>query len=135
MPNTLSMQKFWENYERMMQTTFENTQKMINNMGASMRLNNDTSDPNLNEYAPKINIDDSSVTITFTANQYIDSLNTKIYLEGCFLIVDGVIQARIPLSAAVQKYGGRAVARQGVLEIVLPRDKYSVRQTIPIVRV
>ncbi len=140
MPNIPSMQKFWEDYERMMQNTFDNTQKMINNMGAYMRLNNETPDTNFSASAqgwaetakPKISIDDDSVVITFATNQYVDQANTKIYLEGYHLIVDGIIQSRVPLPAAVLKYGGRAVAKQGALEIFLRRDKYSYRQMIPI---
>lgn len=132
------MPEFWESYRRMMNNTLEQAQNMMKNMEAqtemlSPHMNGKVEgNQRMNSQSPDIRVDSHHVTVTFQVDKVIDKNNTQIHLEGCYLIVDGSIKARITLPAAVQKYGGRAVSKPGVLEVTLPLDKYHTKQIIPI---
>jgi HSP20 family molecular chaperone IbpA len=138
--NYPAMTEFWEQYQRMMQDTMAGTQKLLQSMNTFIepisRGVKDASTIGLGKgpagSSHEIQISNDTITVTFTVSQFIDKTNTKIYLEGNYLIIDGVIQEKIPLPVAVQKYGGRAKYGQGKLEVILPRDKYLNRQSIPI---
>jgi|GEM_PF-5693838 len=131
---------FWDDYQRMIQNTLESTQKLIRNMGSYVNTVAEDAYTNVNipgrhwskDLNPDIKINNDNVIILVPLDRLVTKDNTQVYLEGHCLVVDGALQARIPLPAAVQKYGGKAIAKQGALEIILLRDKYSSRQIIPL---
>ena len=138
--NHPAMTEFWEQYQRMMQDTMAGTQKLLQSMNAFIEpissCVRDAGNIGLRKgpagSSHEIQISDDAITVTFTVSQFIDKTNTRVFLEGNCLIIDGVIQERISLPVAVRKYGGKAKYSQGRLEITLPRDKYQNRQIIPI---
>lgn len=135
------MPGFWEEYQKLMQSTLAQTTKILNNLHNYTGSIADKTAVNIGGLtdwgaggrgSPDIRLDDRNITIAFPLNGPLDISNTRVFLEGCYLIVEGSIQARVPLPMAVQKYGGKAVAKSGVLEIILPRDKFAARQPIPL---
>lgn len=124
----------------MMQNTMENMQNMLNkvgtNMGGFVNENNEhKQDFHSNWFRGKksdIRINQDRVVVTISLDKEVHQDNIQIHLEGNTLVIDGAIQEKIPLPVAVQKYGGRAMAKNGTLEITLGRDKYTVKQHIPI---
>lgn len=135
-----AMTEFWEQYRRMMQDTLAGTQKLLQSMNTFIEpITSGVKDAGTTGLrkgpagsSHEIQISDDAITVTFAVSQFIDKTNTRVFLEGNCLIIDGVIQERIPLPVAVMKYGGKAKYSQGRLEITLPRDKYQNRQSIPI---
>lgn len=136
------MSDFWENYQKFMQDTFSSTQKMMDNIQKSnlhtnnMNVTPDTINQNwvngLNNNKPKVDVEDSKVIVTLKVNSFPDDESIKVYLEGNQLVVEGVTHARVSLPVAVQKYGARAVYRDGELRIIILRDKFNSRRQIPI---
>ena len=135
-----AMTEFWQQYQRMMEDTVAGTQKLLQSMNAFIEpISSGIKDAGTIglrkgpvESSHEIQISDDVITVTFMVSQLIDKTNTRVFLEGNCLVIDGVIQERISLPAAVRKYGGKAKYSQGRLEIILPRDKYQNRQIIPI---
>lgn len=130
------MPGFWEDYQNMMHNTFSQVQSLLNGMGSYMGTaesgnvsinGNKVWNPRQN---PDIRVDEKYVTVSLMINTSVNKSNTQIYLEGAYLIIDGLIQAKVPLPVAVQKYGGRAVFKEGTLEVTLLRDKYTSKQLI-----
>ena len=131
---------FWDEYRRLIQNTLDSTQKLIQNIGSSLNyaaegaytsLNIPTRQPGRNS-SPDINVNNDNVIVSFSLDRLLTKENTQVYLEGCCLVVDGALQAKVPLPVAVLKYGGKAIAKQGRLEITLLRDKYGSRHIIPL---
>lgn len=137
---------FWDEYKRFMESTFQNTQKMLENMnfpnfnglkqgGATEFFNSpswaDVADIN-KTVTPDIKVQNDKVIVTLKVSDNVNNKNTQVYLLGNCLIVEGSIQAKIPLPENVQKYGGKASYNSGVLQIELIRDIYSKRTPISI---
>lgn len=132
--------EFWQEFNQMMQNTMENMQKMLNkvgpNMGGFVNENNERKQDFYSNWfqgkKPEISIKQDKVVVTVSLDKEVYQDNIQIHLEGNTLIIDGAIQEKIPLPVAVQKYGGRAIVKNRTLEIALGRDKYTVKQHIPI---
>lgn len=131
---------FWEQYQSFMENTMKNTQKLMSELGNQPNFfsaGKTASTAETTDWqrvkSPEIKLDDNSVIISFnTAGMVIDNSNTRIALEGYRLIIEGALEAQIPLPVAVQKYGGKAVSKKNVLEIKLLRDKYNTQALISI---
>lgn len=137
---------FWDEYKRFMESTFQNTQKMLENMNFPNFNGLKQGEPteffnnppwagvaDINKTAtPDIKVQNDKVTVTFKVSDSVNNNNTQVYLIGNCLIVEGSIQAKIPLPENVQKYGGKANYNSGTLRIELIRDIYSKRTPISI---
>lgn len=129
--------EFWEEYRQFMRSTFDNTQSLLNQMTqymgpASIQDSNGWVNTEANFNNPEVRINDEHVIVTFKHNQGVNKENIKIYLDGYQLILQGDIEAKVALPTAVQKYGGRAVAKDNILEVTLKRDKFNQKQKIAI---
>lgn len=132
--------EFWQEFNQMMQNTMENMQKMLNkvgtNTGGFVNENNEHKQDFYSNWfqgkKPDISVNQDKVVVTVYLDKEVYLNNIQIHLEGNTLMIDGAIQDRIPLPVAVQKYGGRAIVKNRTLEITLGRDKYTVKQHIPI---
>lgn len=137
MPSRVSMPEFWNNYQNMMQNTFSQMQQLFKDMGTQFPTY--TQGANTLEgmqqswYGaanPDIRVDNELVTITFKIGGVINKNNIQVFVEGNYVLVDGALQARVPLPVPVLKYGGRGRFRGETLEVVLKRDKFTSKQAI-----
>jgi len=133
---------FWNQYAKFMETTLQNTQSLIANLrvnpAAYFQENAATITGKpvwTNEPAPEIKIDDDYVYLTFSAKgQAIDNMTTSVALEGYYLIIEGALRAKVALPVAVQKYGGKAVGKDQVLEVRLIRDRLNKHAQVQITK-
>lgn len=135
---------FWQEYNQMMRNTMDNVQRILEKAGTNMgaAVTDNTNNMNVNNDGsyrgwfkakqPDIQINEDRVVVNIAIDKVVNQENTQVYLEGNNLIINGALQSKIALPVAVKKYGGKAVCRQGILEITLGRDKYAAKQYIPI---
>lgn len=133
--------EFWQEYNQMMQTAMDNMQNLLNKMGANAGgfVNQKNSNNNegffkgwVTEKKPGFRIDQDRIAVIIPVDKGLTKDSIQIYLEGNNLFINGALQENIALPVAVLKYGGKAALRNGILEVVLVRDKYTVKQHIPI---
>lgn len=124
--------EFWQEYNQMMQTTMDNMQKVLNRVGVNITNNEGVIKGWVSEKKPDFRVDQDKVVVIIPADKGVTKDSIHIYLEGNNLIINGALQENITLPVAVLRYGGKALLRNGTLEIVLGRDKYSVKQHIPV---
>lgn len=132
---------FWQEYNQMMQTAMDNMQNLLNRVGpnADGFVNQKNINHNegffkgwVSEKKPDFHIDQDRITVIIPVDKGVAKDSLQIYLERNNLFITGALQKNIALPVAVLRYGGKATLKNGTLEVMLGRDKYTVKQHIPI---
>lgn len=124
---------FWEQYQKFMDNTMKSTQKLVSELSiqpnslAPGNIVSTSSSPGWQgEKNQEIKLEDTFVVVSLgTSGLLIDNSNTRITLEGYRLQVEGALKAQVSLPVAVKKYGGKAISKKNLLEIILVRDKFN----------